>query len=138
MTIDTVCDRIREDYASFPDNQSYDLYAEDVFFRDPLNRFNGVDQYRAMIGFIDRVFQNPQLDLHSLEKTSETTFQTRWTLSWTAPLPWKPFMAIPGWTDYQLNDSGKIISHIDHWKCSRLQVLGQAFGLGHKEPAQIS
>jgi hypothetical protein len=130
MNIDAVCDRIRQDYANFPNDQSYDLYAEDVFFRDPLNRFNGVDRYREMIRFIDRWFQHPHLKLHDLEQTSEKTFQTRWTLSWITPLPWKPHIAVPGWTEYQLNDEGKIIAHIDYWNCSRLAVLGQVFGLG--------
>jgi len=129
MHIDAVCDRIRQDYATFPADQSYDLYAEDVYFRDPLNEFTGVDQYEEMIGFIDKWFQQPQLDLHRLEKTSDRTFETYWTLSWTTPLPWRPVVAIPGWTEYRLNDEGKIMSHIDTWNCSRWAVLWQIFGL---------
>ena len=129
MNIDAVCDRIRQDYANFPHNQSYELYAGDVFFQDPLNRFRGVDRYRNMIGFIDRWFKVPRLTLHSLEQQSQNEFQTRWTLSWIAPLPWQPPMTISGWTDYRLNEDGKIIAHIDYWNCSRLEVLGQVFGL---------
>lgn len=132
MDIDAVCDRIRQDYANFPNDQSYDLYADDVYFQDPLNRFHGAERYRKMIGFIDHWFQEPNLELHGLEKTSERTFQTRWTLSWITPLPWKPQIAIPGWTEYRLNDEGKIVSHIDYWNCSRLAVLGQVFGFGKK------
>lgn len=127
MDIDAVCDRIRQDYANFPDNQSYDLYATDVFFQDPLNRFKGVEQYQEMIGFIDRWFNQPILELHALEKTAEDAFQTRWTLSWITPLPWKPSISIPGWTEYRLNAAGQIVSHIDHWDCSRLDVLRQVF-----------
>ncbi|MDB9528744.1 DUF2358 domain-containing protein [Oscillatoria sp. CS-180] len=129
MDIESVCDRIRQDYASFPDNQSYDLYAEDVFFQDPLNRFKGVKRYQEMIRFIERWFEDPNLELHVLEQTAKDAFQTRWTLSWITPLPWKPYISIPGWTDYRLNSQGKITSHIDHWNCSRLDVLGQVFGL---------
>ena len=128
MDITEVCDRIRQDYANFPHGQSYDLYAADVFFQDPLNRFNGVDRYREMIGFINRWFRHPRLELHSLELQSTHGFQTRWTLSWTAPFPWQPAMAISGWTDYRLNDTGQIISHIDYWNCSRWDVLKQVFG----------
>ncbi len=130
MGIEAVCDRIRQDYAQFPQNQSYDLYAADVYFQDPLNQFRGVEQYRDMIAFIARWFQSPQLTLHSLEIQSEQTFQTRWTLSWVAPLPWRPSMAIAGWTDYCLNENDQIVSHIDYWECSRWSVLGQVFGLG--------
>ena len=129
MNIDAVCDRIRQDYANFPDQQSYDLYATDVYFRDPLNEFNGVDRYREMIGFIARWFQQPNLELHTLEKTSDHTFQTQWTLSWITPVPWQPQISIPGWTEYRLNNAGQIVSHIDYWKCSRWNVLTQVFGM---------
>ncbi|MEM6839317.1 MAG: DUF2358 domain-containing protein [Cyanobacteria bacterium P01_C01_bin.120] len=129
MDIATVCDRIRQDYANFPERQSYELYAADVYFRDPLNEFTGVNQYREMIGFITRWFQQPQLDLHRLEQISDRSFKTEWTLSWIVPAPWRPSVAIPGWTEYQLNDAGQIVSHIDTWNCSRWQVLGQVFGL---------
>lgn len=133
MDINAVCDRIRQDYANFPKDQSYDLYAEDVYFQDPLNRFRGVKRYREMISFIERWFQQPNLELHDLEQTSEQTFRTRWTLSWITPVPWQPQISVPGWTEYRLNDEGKIIAHIDHWNCSRLEVLGQVFGLGTRK-----
>jgi hypothetical protein len=132
MDIEAVCDRIRQDYAHFPQDQSYDLYAEDVYFQDPLNRFHGVERYRDMIRFIERWFQQPNLELHGLEQTADQTFQTRWTLSWITPLPWHPRISIPGWTEYRLNDDGKIISHIDYWQCSRLAVIGQVFGIQPK------
>ena len=136
MDITEVCDRIRQDYANFPHNQSYDLYAENVFFQDPLNRFNGVDRYREMIGFINRWFQNPRLELHSLELKPGNGFQTRWTLSWVAPFPWQPSMAISGWTDYAVNENSQIVSHIDYWNCSRWEVLKQVFvgsqGVGNR------
>ncbi|MEL6383488.1 MAG: DUF2358 domain-containing protein [Cyanobacteria bacterium J06626_18] len=127
MELAEICDRIRQDYATFPHHQSYDLYAENVFFQDPLNRFHGVDRYRTMIGFIDRWFQTPNLELHALETHSPDGFQTRWTLSWVTPLPWKPAMSISGWTDYRINDAGQIVSHIDYWNCSRWDVLKQVF-----------
>ena len=40
---------------------------------------------------------------------------TRWTLSWVAPAPWKPAMSIPGRSELGINDEGKIVSHIDYW-----------------------
>ncbi len=126
-TMDEVCDRIRQDYANFPKHQSYELYAESVYFQDPLNRFTGVERYRQMIHFIDRWFRSPQLELHGLTPTSPQTFETRWTLRWVAPLPWQPALAINGWTEYQLNDAGQIITHIDHWDTPPLSVLGQLF-----------
>jgi carbohydrate-binding DOMON domain-containing protein len=79
-----------------------------------------------MIDFFKKWFINIQLDLHEINQ-SGNTIKTRWTLSWTAPVPWQPRMAIPGWSELKLNDEGLIASHIDYWDISRLDVLKQLF-----------
>lgn len=118
-------ERIRADYQRFPHNQSYDLYADGVYFKDPLNEFHGVKRYQQMIGTIERWLQDIHLQLHSIEATNPKRIETHWTLSWKAPLPWRPAMAIPGWSELKLDDDGKICSHIDYWHCSRWEVLQQ-------------
>lgn len=122
-----ILEQIRLDYQRFPNDQSYHLYAEDVYFKDPLNQFRGVDRYRLMIGFISRWFKNINLQLHGIEYSSPSQIDTRWTLSWVAPVPWQPPMSIPGRSELGLGEDGKVISHIDYWDCSRLSVLGQLF-----------
>lgn len=117
---------LEQDYARFPEDQSFDLYAEDVYFQDPLNEFRGVQRYREMIGFIQKWFINTHMQVHGLEQRGNT-IHSRWTLYWQAPLPWKPQMAIPGRSQLQLNDAGLVCSHIDSWDCSRLAVLKQLF-----------
>lgn len=120
---------LKEDYQRFPEDQSYELYADDVYFKDPMNEFRGCDRYRQMIGFIKQWFTNPRLDLHNIQQTGRD-IRTDWTLSWTTPLPWKPLIAIDGWSELRLNDDGLIESHIDYWHCSRLDVLKQHFKPG--------
>lgn len=122
---------LKQDYQRFPQDQTYEIYDRDVFFQDPLTKFKGIDRYRKMIGFINTWFIDPQLDLHEIGQ-SENTIVTRWTLSWTTPLPWKPRISIPGWSELQVNDRGLIASHIDRWDCSRLNVLQQHFFSLHK------
>jgi hypothetical protein len=122
-----ILDQIRLDYQHFPQDQSYHLYAENVYFKDPLNEFCGVDRYRRMLGFISRWFKDVDLDLHSIEYANPTQINTHWTLSWVAPVPWQPRMSIPGHSELALGENGKVISHIDYWHCSRLSVLGQLF-----------
>lgn len=122
-----IVEQLKQDYARFPKNQTYGLYAEDVHFKDPLNDFNGVDRYRKMIGFIDRFFGNVQMDLHQIEQSSPTLITMQWTLNMTAPLPWSPRLAIPGHTELGLNQVGLINSHVDYWERSRLDVLKQVF-----------
>lgn len=120
-------ERIRADYKRFPADQSYELYAPDVYFKDPLNEFHGVKRYRQMIGTMARWLNNMELELKSIERSQPDTIITRWRLSWIAPLPWQPQMEIPGWSELKTDSNGLICSHIDYWDCSRLAVLKQIF-----------
>lgn len=118
---------LREDYTHFPKDQTYSIYAEDVHFKDPLVQFRGVAIFQKMLQFMDIFFFDVKMDLHAIQQV-ESEIQTRWTLSWTAPLPWKPRMAVPGSSELKLNSDGRIAAHFDYWDCSRLDVLKQAFG----------
>ncbi len=118
---------LREDYQRFPVNQTYDIYAENVFFQDPLNRFQGVERYKQMIAFLARWFADLKMDLHQIHQDGDL-IRTEWTLRWRSPLPWQPKIAISGWSELQLNSAGLITSHVDYWRCSRWDVVGQHFG----------
>lgn len=122
---------LRQDYQRFPDNQTYSIYAADVFFQDPLNRFRGVERYKLMINFIKTLFIAVKMDLHDIHQEGDT-IKTEWTLSWNTPLPWKPRIAIPGWSELRLNPQGLIVSHIDYWNCSRLDVVKQHLKTGNR------
>lgn len=117
---------LREDYARFPDNQTYEIYAQDVYFKDPLNEFKGVKKYRAMIGFLGSFFGDVKMDVHDMNR-SGSTIKIEWTLNMTSPLPWKPRLSIPGWTELDVNDENLIGSHIDYWHISPWNVLRQNF-----------
>lgn len=118
--------QIRQDYDRFPADQTYSLYSEDVFFKDPMNQFRGVKKYQDMIGFISRFFKSPQLDLHNIQQTGQQ-IRTDWTLSWTTPLPWQPRISISGWSELKVDDAGLICEHIDYWTCDRWNVIQQHF-----------
>ncbi|MBC6430056.1 DUF2358 domain-containing protein [Nostoc sp. HG1] len=115
---------LKEDYQRFPVNQTYNIYAPDVYFQDPLNKFRGVKRYKKMINFIQTWFLDPKMDLHNIQRLGDT-IKTEWTLSWNTPLPWKPRISIPGWSELSLNSDGLIVSHVDYWNCSRLDVVKQ-------------
>ncbi len=115
---------LKDDYQRFPINQTYSIYAADVYFQDPLNKFRGVNRYKQMINLIATWFIEPQMDLHEIQLV-DNTINTQWTLSWNTPLPWKPRIAIPGRSELELNTAGLIASHIDYWHCSRFSVLKQ-------------
>jgi hypothetical protein len=125
--------QLRQDYDRFPLDQTYSLYAEEVYFKDPMNQFRGVKKYQDMIGFITRFFQSPQLDLHDIQQTNHQ-IRTDWTLSWTTPLPWRPRISISGWSELTLNEAGLISSHIDYWHCDRWNVIQQHFQKNKPNP----
>jgi hypothetical protein len=115
---------LKADYQRFPIDQTYSIYAPDVYFQDAVFKFRGLELYRWMIKFIQTFFLNLKMDLHNIQQ-QEDTIKSEWTLSWNSPLPWKPRISISGWSELRLNTEGLIISHIDHWHCSRLDVLKQ-------------
>jgi hypothetical protein len=115
---------LKDDYQRFPADQTYDIYAEDVYFKDPLNEFRGVERYKKMIDFMGRWFQQVEMDLHDIRQTGQQ-IDTEWTLHWTSPLPWQPRISIPGRSELTVNQDNQIVSHIDYWHCSRWDVLQQ-------------
>jgi len=124
---------LKEDYQRFPRDQTYEIYAKDVYFKDPMTEFRGIKRYQSMIGFMTHWFQNIHMELHDIKQVTEISepprdrIETRWTLSWTTPLPWQPRIAISGRSELMLNEQNLIISHIDYWDCSRWDVLQQHF-----------
>jgi hypothetical protein len=119
-----ILELLQADYQRFPANQTYSLYAEDVYFKDPMTEFRGVERYRQMIGFIQQWFLNCRMEVHGIQRDGDR-IRTDWTLRWNTPLPWRPPISISGWSDLTLNAEGLISSHIDYWNCSRLDVLKQ-------------
>jgi hypothetical protein len=126
MIVD-ILEILQQDYTKFPIDQNYDIYAADVYFQDPLNRFRGLQRYRQTIEFIQRWFKFPRLELAQIDRLG-SLITTRWTLSWNTPLPWNPRIEISGRSELLLNENELIISHIDYWDCSPFDVLKQHFG----------
>ncbi|MEC4895169.1 MAG: DUF2358 domain-containing protein [Oscillatoria sp. PMC 1051.18] len=117
---------LKEDYQRFPDNQTYSIYAKNVYFQDPLNKFRGVKRYQKMIQFLGTFFQDVKMDLHNIYREGDT-IHTEWTLNMTSPLPWKPRLAIPGRSELKVKNESTVISHLDFWHISRFDVLKQNF-----------
>ncbi len=117
---------LKQDYQNFPHHQTYDIYAEDVYFEDPLNKFRGIKRYQKMINFLGGFFQDIVLELHNISQNGNN-IRTDWTLNMTPRLPWKPRISILGWSELQLNEDNLIISHCDRWKITPFQVLLQVF-----------
>ncbi|MBE9222791.1 DUF2358 domain-containing protein [Cyanobacterium stanieri LEGE 03274] len=116
---------IEEDYQRFPENQTYGIYAEDVHFKDPVYDFRGLKKYQEMIGFLKKWFANLRLELHEIEQCGDQ-INTRWTMSWNSPLPWKPFISVSGRSELKLKDN-LIVGHYDYWDKSFWHMIKQHF-----------
>ena len=127
MTTEQIIEQLKQDYARFPEDQTYSLYAKDVKFKDPMNKFKGVGLFQKMISFIGWFFGDVQMDLHSIEESAPSLIELRWTLNMNPPVPWSARLHIPGRTELWLSPQGLIESHVDYWSCSRLDMLKQVF-----------
>ena len=56
-----IISRLKQDYQKFPADQTYSIYAENVYFEDPLNKFRGIERYQKMIGFMNNWFNDLEL-----------------------------------------------------------------------------
>ncbi len=117
---------LKADYQRFPEDQTYNIYGDEVYFKDPLNEFRGVQRYQEMIHFLSTFFTEVQMDLHEIHRNGNI-IHTDWTLHLTPPLPWKPQISIPGRSELEVNNKEKISSHRDFWHCSPFDVLKQVF-----------
>ena len=121
-----IIETLKADYQRFPVNQTYSLYADNVYFQDPMTNFRGLERYKKMIQFIQTWFLNIKMDVHDIRQEKDF-IKTEWTLSWNTPLPWKPRISISGWSELGINSENLINSHVDYWHCSRFDVLKQHF-----------
>ncbi|MDJ0775450.1 MAG: DUF2358 domain-containing protein [Mastigocoleus sp. MO_167.B18] len=121
-----IIETLKADYKKFPVDQTYSIYADNVYFQDPMTKFCGLERYKKMIQFIQTWFLNIKMDVHGIRQEKDF-IKTEWTLSWNTPLPWKPRISISGWSELKTNSENLIVSHIDYWYCSRFDVLKQHF-----------
>lgn len=113
----------------FERDLSYDIYSQDIFFKDPVNTFKGKFNYRIIfwtLRFHGRLFFTElHFDLHNVQSTEPETILATWTVRGILRLPWKPRLLFHGYSTYKLNQDGLIYEHIDTWDRSPWQVLKQ-------------
>ena len=67
-----IIETLKADYARFPENQTYSIYADNVYFQDAVFKFRGLELYKWMIKFIQTFFLNLKLDLHNIQSQEKT------------------------------------------------------------------
>lgn len=113
---------------------SYDIYTQDISFKDPVNRFQGKFNYRIIFWTLrfhaQLFFSEIYFDLHEVEGSGENTIVAKWTVRGTLRVPWKARLLFDGYSTYKLNSEGQIYEHIDTWDRSPGEILRQFFRKG--------
>lgn len=130
LQVERVVEILKKDLPTlFEKDISYSIYTQDIYFRDPVNKFKGKINYRIIFWtlrfhaqlFFTKIF----FDLHEVYQASEDTILAKWTVRGVLRLPWKPHLFFNGYSTYKLNEDGLIYEHIDTWDRKPGEILRQ-------------
>lgn len=118
----------------FESDISYDIYTQDIFFRDPVNKFKGKFNYRIIFWTLrfhaQLFFTEIAFDLHDVSQSASDTILAKWTVRGVLRVPWKARLFFNGYSTYKLNDEGLIYEHIDTWDREPGEILKQFWQRG--------
>jgi hypothetical protein len=118
----------------FKKDISYDIYTQDIYFQDPVNKFKGKLNYRIIFWTLrfhaQLFFTNIEFDLHDVNQSAENIILAKWTVRGVLRLPWKARIFFNGYSTYKLNQSILIYEHIDTWDRKPGEILQQFFRKG--------
>jgi hypothetical protein len=130
--IHCLVETIRQDLPPlFKRDISYDIYADDICFTDPINTFKGKLSYRLVYWSLrfhgQLFFTHIELDLQDVVPVTPHSIEAYWTVRGTLRLPWQPRICFNGTSHYTVNQQGLISKHVDTWDRSPWKVLKQFF-----------
>ncbi|KAK8939941.1 hypothetical protein KSP40_PGU020122 [Platanthera guangdongensis] len=107
---------LREDYPIiFYKEPGFDIYRDDIVFKDPLNTFAGIKNYKSIfcaLRFIGPVlFKCLRVDVVNVWQPVESTIMIRWTIHGVRRVPWESHGRFDGISMYKLDRKGKIFEH---------------------------
>ncbi|KAL7002436.1 hypothetical protein U1Q18_003590 [Sarracenia purpurea var. burkii] len=110
---------LREEFPElFYKELSFDIYRDDIVFRDPLNTFVGIENYKSIfwaLRFNGKIFFRALwLDIISVWQPSRGTIMVRWTVHGIPRVPWESHGRFDGTSEYKLDKNGKIYEHRVH------------------------
>ncbi|CAO2205124.1 unnamed protein product [Urochloa humidicola] len=97
---------------------SFDIYRDDIVFKDPLNTFKGLENYRRIfwaLRFTGRIFFKALwVDIVSIWQPAENLIMIRWIAHGIPRVPWDGHGRFDGASVYKLDKNGKIYEHKVH------------------------
>lgn len=130
LQVDQVIQTLNQDLPTlFETDISYNIYAQDILFQDPVNRFKGKLNYRIIFWTLrfhgQLFFTQLYFDLHEVYRAAKDTIIAKWTVRGTLRVPWKAHVYFNGCSTYKLNQDGLIYEHIDVWDRKPKEILKQ-------------
>jgi hypothetical protein len=110
---------LREEFPElFYKELSFDIYRDDIIFKDPLNTFAGIDNYKSIFSalrFHGRIFFKALwIDINSVWQPMENVVMVRWTVHGVPRVPWESRGRFDATSEYKLDKNGKIYEHRVH------------------------
>jgi Uncharacterized conserved protein (DUF2358) len=135
LSVEQVIKTLKEDLPTlFEKDISYDIYTDDIYFKDPVNTFKYKFNYRIIfwtLRFHARLFFTQiYFDVHEVSQSAEDTILAKWTVRGVLRVPWKAGLLFNGYSTYKLNQDNLIYEHIDTWDRKPGEILKQFWQSG--------
>ncbi len=135
LSVERVINTLKEDLPTlFEKDISYHIYADDIYFKDPVNTFKYKFNYRIIfwtLRFHARLFFTQiYFDVHEVYQSAEDTILAKWTVRGVLRVPWKAGLLFNGYSTYKLNQDNLIYEHIDTWDRKPGEILRQFWQRG--------
>ncbi|MEH1942857.1 MAG: DUF2358 domain-containing protein [Nostoc sp.] len=128
--MEQIIETLKQDLPTlFQKDISYDIYTQDIYFKDPVNTFKYKFNYRIIfwtLRFHARLFFTQiYFDVHEVYQSTEDTILAKWTVRGVLRVPWKAGLLFNGYSTYKLNQDNLIYEHIDTWDRKPGEILRQ-------------
>lgn len=91
------------------------LFRDDITFTDPLNTFQGIENYKLIFGALRfhgrMLFRGISFEVLRVWQPSENVILIRWNLNGVPRVPWEARGQFQGTSRYKLDRNGKIFEH---------------------------
>ncbi|MCC5635124.1 DUF2358 domain-containing protein [Nostoc sp. CHAB 5844] len=130
LAIEQVIQTLKQDLPTlFEKDISYDIYTQNIYFQDPVNKFKYKFNYRIIFWTLrfhaQLFFTQIAFDLHEVYQSAEDTILAKWSVRGVLRVPWKAKIFFNGYSTYKFNSDNLIYEHIDTWDRKPSEILKQ-------------
>lgn len=135
LQVEQMIETLKRDLPTlFEKDITYDIYSQNIYFRDPVNTFKGKFNYRVIfwtLRFHGKLFFTQiAFDVHEIKQAADDVILAKWTVRGVLRVPWKARMLFNGYSNYKFNTDGLIYEHIDTWDRKPSEILAQFWTKG--------